>query len=315
MKQIHLKLRHIVIGVDGNYLHRAIVFYKSLTTVHSHFILHVFCFDEVTYQIFKRLNYKNVVPYHTSEFESEELLRVKATKDRLYEYYWAINASMACKIIREQKTDFVTLADCDLMFFQSPEAIFEEIEGVDVLIQPNNYSFQFETDFVPYGYYCTSLQCFRNNKNGRDILNSWSNQSLEWCSHTPENGKFGEQKYLDTWRIQYRKVREIANVGTNVAPWNIQKYDLSKRDGQLVINNKWPLVYYHFHSFRMNLLTYEYIITGDRNLKYPITPEVVELVYKPYVKSIISAIKLLKKIDIYNEYTKINPGGNYHKKS
>lgn len=314
MKLINLKTRHIVIGVDANYVHRSIVFYTSLSKVHDNFILYVFCFDDVTYLIFKKLNYKNIILYHTSEFEDKELLRVKSSKDRLYEYYWAINAFMAYKVIREQKTDFITLADCDLMFFQSPEAIFEELKDVDVLIQPNNYSYQFENDFVPYGYYCTSLQCFRNNKNGRNILGYWNKQSLEWCSHTPENGKFGEQKYLDEWRINYEKVREIANIGTNIAPWNVQKYDLSLKGKQVVINNKYPIIYYHYHSFRMNLQNYEYIITGDRNLKYPIPSEVIELIYKPYIKMITEIVKQLKDIPVYKEYTEINPEGNYHKK-
>lgn len=312
MIQTNSKIRHFVIGVDANYLHKSIVFYKSLSMFHNNFILHLFCYDDLTYEVLKALKYKNIVIYHTSEFETEEILKVKNSKERLYEYYWACGPHITQKVIHEQKCDFVINADCDLMFFQSPEVIFEEFKKADVIIQPNNFSYQFENDFIPFGYYCTSIQCFRNNINGRKILRYWYEKCLGWCSHVREEGKFGDQKYLDDWRIRFENVREIVNVGTNVAPWNVQKFDLSLKDKKVVINDKWPLIYYHYHSFRMNLTNYKYILTGDRNLSYPISKEAIELVYKPYVKIIKEVVKELKEIKKYREYTKINPEGYYH---
>lgn len=303
------KIRHIIIGTDANYLPKAIVFYRSLTKVHSNFILHIFCFDEVAYKMFKKLNFKNITLYHTSQFEDEELLRIKASKKKKYEYYWACNPSIAKKVMMEQGIDFIALADCDMMFFQSPEAIFEEFERADVIIQPNNFSYQYEKDFIPVGYYCTSFQCFRNNNNGRKILDWWRLQCIKWCSSNFEEGRFGDQKYLDDWRIRFKKVREVENPGTNVAPWNVQKFDFSKKNGQIFINNKWPLIYYHYHSFRMNLSDYQYIITGDRENNYEINKRVINLIYIPYIKLMKETIKTLKKIKEYKDYTRLNPTG------
>ena len=304
--------RHIVIGVDANYLHKALIFYRSLSLHHKSFVLYVFCFDDIVYDVLKEINYSNVILYSTSDFETSEILQLKKTKDRLYEYYWAINPHMGRKVILEQKCDAIGLADCDLMFFQSPEVIFEEFEGADVAIQPNNYSYIYETDASKYGYYCTSFQCFRNNDNGRAILKEWYDKCIAWCSHIGEKGKFGDQMYLDEWRNTHKNVREIGNIGTNVAPWNIQKYDLSLKNNIVMINNKWPLVYYHFHSLKMNLVDYSYIITGDRNLNYPISKDVVDLVYEPYVKLLKEAIVDLKRYKVYRDYVNQNPQGNYH---
>ncbi len=304
--------RHIIIGSDGNYLHKAIVFYKSLLEYHNNFILHIFCFDSPTYKTLEKLCYKNVHIYHHLEFESKELLKSKKSKERMYEYYWACNPSIARKVLNENKVDFVTLADCDIMFFQSPEVIFDEFKDADVIIQPNNFSYQHEKDFIPVGYYCSSFQCFRNNKNGRKILDYWHEKCMKWCSAKFEEGRFGDQKYLDDWRIRFKNVREIANPGTNVAPWNVQKFDLSLSKKQIFINNKWPLIYYHYHSFRMNLLNYSYIITGDRDNNYRIDENSINLIYKPYVKEIKEAIKTLKKIHQYQSYVKLNPKGYFH---
>jgi hypothetical protein len=302
-------IRHIVTSSDANYLHKAIVLYKSLSKFHDNFLLHVFCFDNITYNVLKQLNYKNIKIYHPTDFETDELLKDKASKTKRREYYWACNPFITRKVLTEQNTDFVSSCDCDLMFFQSPEIIFSELGNADVLIQPNNFSYQFVNDSTRVGYYCTSFQCFRKNENGINILNWWHKKTMEWCYSIFEDGKFGEQKYLDRWRIRFKKVREIANVGTNIAPWNVQKFDISKQGGRIVINDKYPLIYYHYHSFRMNLSDYQYIITGDRDNYYPIPPKVVKLIYKPYIKILKETIIELKKFEDYKKYVQTNPKG------
>lgn len=301
--------RHIATSTDANYLHKALVMYRSLLKVHKNFVLHIFCFDYITYDIFNKFGYKNVKLYKPSDFETPELLEIRRAKKRQYEYYWTCNPHITRKLLIDQDVEFTSSCDCDLYFYQSPEMIFDELEGADILIQPNNFSYQFESDFVTVGYYCTSFQTFRKNSNSRKILNWWHDRTIEWCSSKFEDGKFGEQKYLDDWRIRFKRVREIANIGTNVAPWSIQKYDISKVGKEIMINNKFPLVYYHFHSLRMDLKNYKYILTGDRNNSYPLQKEVVDLIYKPYLKELKKAIQDLKKIKEYRDYVVINPEG------
>lgn len=303
------KTRHIVTSTDANYLHKTIAFYLSLCKVHQNFILHLFCFDDIAYKIFKELGYKNIVIYNPSDFETLELKKVKASKIKRYEYYWACNPFLTRKVLLEQDTDFVSSCDCDLLFFKSPEEIFEELSDADVLIQPNNFSSQFSTDSAKVGYYCTSFQCFRKNNNSIKILNWWHKKTMKWCSSKFEEGKFGEQKYLDDWRTRFKRVREIVNIGTNVAPWNVQKLDISIQDGRFLINHKYPLIYYHFHSFRMNLTNYQYIITGDRHNNYPISSNVRKLIYEPYTQILKKVIQGLKKNPDYQKYVQINPEG------
>ena len=303
---------HIAIGTDANYLHKAIIYYESLHKYYKDFILHVFCFDDLAFEVFKKLNYKNVKVYHPSEFENQRLKKLKKSKDRLYEYYWSINAYLAKHVMDKHKPKSVTFSDCDYMFFNSPKVILDEVRNADVLIQPNNFSFPSVNDFIPVGYYCSSFEFFRNNKNGRKVLNWWHKQCMQWCSSKFVDGKFGDQKYLDDWRIRFDRVREVANPGANVAPWNVQKYDISKKGGKILINTKWPLIYYHYHSFKMNLKNYDYMITGDRHNNYEINKDVINIIYKPYIVEMIKVIKRLKQFSIYKEYVNKNPEGNYH---
>lgn len=302
-------MQTLVIGIDANYLPKAVVFYESLLKYYKNFVLHVFCFDDVTYESLKVLRYKKVILHKKSDFESKKLLELRKSKKKTYEYYWAVNAYITKYVLDNYQPESVTFTDCDCMFFDSPKKIFDEVKGADILIQPNNFSFLSVNDFIPVGYYCSSFELFRSNENGVKVLNWWNKACMKWCSASFEDGKFGDQKYLDDWRERFKKVREVTNPGANVAPWNVQKYDLIKKDGKIFLNGVWPLVHYHFHSFRMNFDDYNYIITGDRENYYKLSKRVVDAVYKPYISAMKSAIKKLKKTKSFSSYILTNPKG------
>ena len=303
------ELRHLLISTDANYLHKAVALYKSLLEVHDNFLLHICCFDEISLNVLGRLDYQRIRPYLLADVETDELLKAKRSKTKRYEYYWACKPFITRKLLLEQPASFITFCDCDLFFFQSPEIIFSELEGADLLIQSNNFSFQYERDYLTIGYYCSSFQSFRKNENSLQILDTWHRQTMERCSSNVGSGAFGDQQYMDEWRIRYQRVREVVNPGANVAPWNVQKFDLTRQDGQIMLNGRFLLIYYHYHAFRMDLRNYQYIITGDRDNAYPIAPEVVELIYEPYIAVLRETIQELKMIADYREYVKVNPEG------
>jgi hypothetical protein len=83
-----------------------------------------------------------------------------------------------------------------------------------------------------------------------------------------EDGKFGDQKYLDDWTTRFSGVHVLQNLGGGVAPWNVQQYDLSELD----------LVFYHFHGVK--------IFKNDQLdfASYELPKLVVERIYSPYIK-------------------------------
>ncbi len=300
------KLRHFVTLLDANYVAKCITMYKSLSKHHSNFNLYVFCFDDLSYQVIKGLKYKNLIAFHSSDFENKELLKCKEDKTKLYEYYWACKPYSILKVMKDTKADIVTYIDSDFMFFGSPEPLFKELGDNDVLLQPNNFSVEEMKQFIPVGYYCTCYESFRNNANGRKILKWWHKKDMEWCYAVFEPGRFADQKYPEDWRTRFKKVREVLNVGANVAPWNIQKFDTSTKGGKIYVSD-YPLIYYHYHSFRMNLLNYKFTLTGDRENYYRLPKDAIEIIYPPYIKLLRGVVKMLKKNKSYAEYSKVNP--------
>lgn len=301
---------NLVAYIDANYLPKFLICYNSLQRVFKNkFVMHLHCFDNTTYSILKKYNLENLILYSKDQFEIKEAIFQKDNK-KSYEYYWTYTPIVLEQVMSKvPENDLVVYMDTDMMFFSSPKDIFDELEDKDVLIQPNNFSVKERWQFDPIGYYCTSFNVFKNNDNSRKIVKEWKEQCLIWCGADFTTGQFGDQKYMDFWRDKYSNVRETTTVGANIAPWNIHKYDVSTRNGKVFINNK-PLVYYHFHAFKMSFDDLSYIIEGDRDNHYEIREDAIENIYKPYIKEYKKVLETLKKDPEFLEYIGKNPKGN-----
>ena len=88
------------------------------------------------------------------------------------------------------------------------------------------------------GIYCVQFMYFKNNLEGKKILSDWRKQCIKWCYNRFENGKFGDQKYLDNWPQKYSKLHILNNLGGGVAPWNVQQYKVLKNLKFLKLSNK-----------------------------------------------------------------------------
>ncbi len=68
-----------------------------------------------------------------------------------------------------------------------------------------------------------------------------------------EDGKFGDQKYLDDWTERFEGVHVLKNLGGGVAPWNMQQYTFYKENNKLygieeATQKKFQVIFYHFHD-------------------------------------------------------------------
>jgi hypothetical protein len=65
---------------------------------------------------------------------------------------------------------------------------------------------------------------FDNTEQGLKVLNWWRDRCLEWCFNRFEDGKFGDQKYLDDWTDRFEGIHVLKHLGGGLAPWNVQQY-------------------------------------------------------------------------------------------
>ena len=91
---------------------------------------------------------------------------------------------------------------------------------------------------------------FRRDERGLEALHWWRDRCLEWCYFRVEDGKMGDQKYLDDWPERFPGVHVLEHPGGGLAPWNVERYELARRNGSVLVDDR-ELVFYHYHSLRL----------------------------------------------------------------
>jgi len=271
---------------DSNYLTRGLAMYESLKKYSDNFHLYIFAFDDKSHTLLKKLNLENVTIISLKEFEDEELLKVKNGRGT-GEYCWTCTPSTIKYCIETYNLDSCTYLDADLYFFSNPAVLIEEMGGKSILITEHRYTPQYNQSTTS-GIYCVQFMTFKNDNNGMKALNWWRESCNEWCYARFEDGKFGDQKYLDDWTTRFKGVHVLQNLGGGVAPWNVQQYDLSDDD--------FNLIFYHFHDYK--ILENDKVDLGG----YILNTDDINILYKPYSKHLEKITKALKKIDLVNDY-------------
>lgn len=252
---------------DSNYLTRGLAMYESLKKYSSNFHLFIFAFDSQSYQLLKKINLSSTTIISLDEFEDEELLEVKKSRSKL-EYCWTCTPSIIKFSIEKFKLKSCTYLDADIYFFSNPDILINEMFSSSILITEHRYTPKYDLTSIS-GIYNVQFLTFKNDKNGIEALTWWRNKCNIWCYNRVENGKYGDQKYLDDWTVRFKGVHVLKNLGGGLAPWNIQQYKIEEKP--------FELVFYHFHGFK-------YLLNNTLDLgDYQLKKKDIKYIYKPYL--------------------------------
>jgi len=279
---------------DSRYLTRGIALYESLKRHCPSFRLYIFAFDDLTRQLLTRLALPGVTVIPLEEFEDTELLKVKPTRTHA-EYCWTSTSSAILYILERYGAERCTYLDADLCFFGSPQVLLDEMKDASILITEHRYTKRYDKS-KKSGKYCVQFICFRNDPRGMEALRWWRERCLEWCYARVEDGKFGDQKYLDDWTTRFPGVHVLEHLGGGVAPWNVQQYVPHEPDGRLRATERssgreFDVIFYHFHYVRF--YTNGLIDLGRRLL----SKSVMRIFYRPYLRELELMKKRVRQID------------------
>ena len=243
--------RYFCTYFDRNYFAKGLALIQSLTSIHgNNYTIFVVCMDELTRTLLNKINLPTVttVPVHEIEENDKKLLEAKSNRS-IVEYLWTTTSTIILRIIeRNPKIDILTYVDADLYFYSSTASMYEELSTKSVLIHEHRFPPHLKAQ-EQYGKFNVGLLCFRNDQAGLEVLNWWRDRCIEWCYARVEDGKYGDQRYLDDWPTRFPCVCPTKNIGLGVAPWNTNQYQFKTNDlGQACVDNS-PIVFYHFHSF------------------------------------------------------------------
>jgi hypothetical protein len=274
---------------DSFYLSRGLALYDSLMEHSSGFHLYIFAFDDLSYKILKDLSLKHVTLIPLSDFETGELLEVKNSRSKA-EYCWTCTPSVIYHVISNFNISECTYLDADLFFYSDPSVLIAELDAKkkNVLITAHRYSFLprlYEEKRA--GIFCVQFMTFRNEESSLKVLDKWRNQCIEWCFARHEDGKFGDQKYLDKWPELYGNVHILEHPGGGIAPWNMTDYLFGSSGNSITGEVRASAV-----SFNVVFFHYQYVKflrDGSFDLGWYIIPSALKMLfYREYIFKLVA---------------------------
>lgn len=272
-------MEHFVTLFDSLFLPQGLALQASMERHVNRYTLWILCVDDIAYDVLFKLHLPNIRLLKLSELETPDLLRVKYSRAKA-EYCWTLTP-FAPRFVFEAEPSVkrVTYLDADIWFRNNPKSIFDELDesGKEVLITDHSYSPEYDQSDTS-GKFCVQFIIF--SRNGSEVIRkNWEQQCIDWCYARFENGKFGDQKYLDNWPKQYDSIVHILNnKELALAPWNATRFPYGNA------------VFYHFHGLR---------ILSKKRLKighYIIPAYLKKYVYEPYYTDLRVAIEKLESI-------------------
>jgi len=271
---------------DANYLLKGVALYRSLESQGADFRLWVLCMDDEAHDVLGGLDLPRAELIRLADLEDPELTAIKPERSR-GEYCWTLTPSLPLYILgRHPDIGLITYLDADLYFFGDPEAIFDELGDASIGLVEHRYSDGLANMAATHGIYNVECMVFRNNEVGLSALRWWRARCIEWCFNRVEDGKFGDQKYLDDWPQRFSGVRVLKAPGIGLAPWNIQRYRVEAGPEGLTVDGE-RLVFYHFHQFALldDGAAYRPDSTG-----FVVTPRELAQLYDPYADALRTAL-------------------------
>ena len=266
---------------DGLFLPQGVALHLSMERHLKNYTLWIICVDDITYSILLNNNLPNVRLLQLSKLETPELLHSKSNRS-IGEYCWTLTPFSPRFVFEaDNSVDRVTYIDADIWFRADPYRIFEEFEnsGKHLLITDHAYAPEFDQS-VNCGKFCVQFMIF-SRKGSEHIRAWWENRCLEWCYARFEDGKFGDQKYLDFFPILFKDdVHILQNIELILAPWNATRFPFGNS------------AVWHFHGLRIfKSLIGLHVYIGE----YYIPSITIINIYYAYFQDIKKSIHLLKK--------------------
>ena len=275
-------MEHYVTLFDSLFLPQGLALHASLERHAGPFTLWVLCVDDAAYTALDKLALPNLRLLAIENVLTDELRRVQPTRTRA-EWCWTLTPFTPRFVFDADPTaQRVTYLDADLWLARSPRPVFDEFEasGKAALITEHAYAPEYDqTDTA--GRFCVQFMTFVRDR-GETVRTWWADRCIEWCYARHEDGKFGDQKYLDDWPRRFADhVHVLQQRALLQGPWNATRFAPSEG------------VAYHFHGLRT--LRHRRVLLG---LGYQLPRPTLAQFYRPYADDLRAAFARLADIGV-----------------
>jgi hypothetical protein len=84
----------------------------------------------------------------------------------------------------------------------------------------------------------------------------------------------------------FPNVHVIQHLGANLAPWNFADFHLEWRDDTVMVEGRYPLLFFHFHGVKR---VWRYYFNSHRAFHAPFPNLLRQRIYRPYIAALAAA--------------------------
>ena len=268
-------MEHYVTLFDAGFAPQGIALHRSLQRHAGEHTLWVLCIDEAVESLLRDLELPDVRTIRLESIETEELLSVRAGRTRA-EYCWTLTP-FTHDLVLERAPDAarVTYVDADVWLRDDPSPIFADFERSGAAVQITEHAYAPDHDqTATSGRYCVQFLTMDRDRSVA-VRNWWQERCLEWCYARAEDGKFGDQKYLDDWPQRFGDLVHVATPTSRFqGPWNATRFPYSEA------------AMYHFHGLRFVSPRSVFPVSSGYRIPKPHW----RYVYEPYLEDVADAV-------------------------
>lgn len=155
----------------------------------------------------------------------------------------------------KKKYDNIIYLDPDILVYDSFNALEIELELNDIIIIPHitqpftDDKSPTENEILNTGLYNLGFLAIKNTLNAKNMIDWWAERLRTKGYNSVAEGMFTDQIWINFVPLFYEKVSIFRHPGYDMAYWNMHERKISVSDGKYMVNESYPLVFFHFSGY------------------------------------------------------------------
>jgi lipopolysaccharide biosynthesis glycosyltransferase len=253
----------IFTSISLNYLPKARILANSVKRFHPDWKFHLLISDRFDEKVHQEvvINFSKE-PFDQIHWVSD--LKINNIfgwifKHSIVEICTAVKGPFLQQLIREGAEKVIYL-DPDIVVFNSLSDLDKLLDNHAILLTPHLLQFSDDHQSILDNEIMSTLRhgvfnlgffgVNASKYDGRKFAQWWSDRLTDYCYADFDNGLFTDQKWCDLVPCFFEDYYIIRDPGYNIASWNINYRHLTfSTDGQILVNDQYPLRFYHFTGY------------------------------------------------------------------
>lgn len=173
-----------------------------------------------------------------------------AFKYDITEFSTSLKPYLALRLLETYQQ--VVFLDPDTCLFSPLAPVWSDLAAHDIVLTPHYVTPKADSDvgMMRFGSFNLGFFAVTRAPEAKRFLAWWNERCLDMCYFETQFGLSTDQKWISIAPCFFPTLYISFNLGYNVAFWNAHERTISAADdGTYLVNNQFPLVFFHFSSF------------------------------------------------------------------